>query len=89
MFNEFRDYTSMQPNLNFDIFFSKWPSAPEEYKTPDYKGWFRHAADIIHDEKILFDFWCHTNTDKVTNFCTKFTEIFNNLAEKRGLDCLP
>lgn len=89
MFNEFRDYTSMQPNLNFDIFFSKWPSAPEEYKTPDYKGWFRHAADIIHDEKILFDFWCHTNTDKVTNFCTKFTEIFNNLAEKKGLDCLP
>lgn len=89
MFNEFRDYTSMQPNLNFDIFFSKWPSAPEDYQTSDYKAWFKHAIDIIHDKKILFDFWCHLNIDKVTDFCNEFTENFNKLAEKRNLDCLP
>lgn len=88
-FNEFRLNISRKPDLKFEILFNEWPHEPGSYKTPDFKAWYKYALSIVRDESILFEFWCRKNPEKISEFCTKFKKAFNELAEKRDLDCLP
>ena len=88
-FREFIDNYAQGNSLTYDICFNEWPLEDGEYKTMDFKIWFKHVEEIIGDEKILFNYWCNKNEEKIHLFLENFIKKFNVLAERQEVDCLP
>lgn len=88
-FIDFKENYSNSLTLTYDICFNNWTGNIEEYKTNDFKNWYKQIVSAIGDKKLLFQFWCDKNSSEVANFINKFKEKFNELAEKQDIDQLP
>lgn len=88
-FIDFKENYSNSLTLTYDICFNNWTGNIEEYKTNDFKNWYKQIVSAIGDKKLLFQFWCDKNSYEVANFINKFKEKFNELAEKQDIDQLP
>lgn len=84
IFNRFKENFSNVEELTYDICFSDWPLQVDEYKTIDFKAWYKQIEDILGDQTILFSFWISENKNKQELFIENFKETFNEIAKKNG-----
>lgn len=88
-FNKFSENFSNVAQFNYDICFRNHPLDVSEYKTNDFKEWYRDVEAALNDEQILFSFWYSENIDKAETFAREFVSKFNMLADKSEMDSLP
>lgn len=94
MFNLLKDptvYSQFENELNeiqmnYDTCFRDFPL--NEYKSLEYKQWFKYVEDIVKDVNILFKFWLEHNKESANEFIDKFIDSYNYLADKFNYDNL-
>lgn len=69
--------------------FSDWPLGVVEYKTPDFKSWYKFMKESLNNERSLMEFWIKSNDLLVTKFLKDFIAAFNEMAERQNADPIP
>lgn len=88
-FYEFQDKYKISKKFNYDVCFSDWPLGVVEYKTPDFKSWYKFMKESLNNERSLMEFWIKSNDLLVTKFLKDFIAAFNEMAERQNADPIP
>lgn len=88
-FNEFKKGIKGGKNFSYDMCFSDWPLEVKDYKTIDFKNWYKYITESLGDDFCLVEFWIRSNIASVAAFLKMFIEVFNEIAEKQNLDPIP
>lgn len=85
-FNRFAADYSIVPTLSYDVCFNDWPLEIGEYKTEDFKKWYKYITEIQGGSEPLFKCWFDLNEDSGKTYIKKFIEIYNILSDVFELD---
>ena len=80
---EFEEHLN-EVRMSYEVCFKDWTDV--EYKSGEYKRWFKYVEKTLGGVDKLYDFWFGKNKQQAREFVAKFVCAYNLIAEEQGYD---